>query len=254
MSAQSTPSARFAWKTGASSPINRFMITPPELVSQSLTARPGPRPDWVTLADGRTIPVPAGWVCVPPGDPGLTRRVKESGPAWIVQESRGRKIFSRGVWAPADAVTACRATLELERADPAYGRKLARAAEKRAEVQAEYEEDFAGAVRAFLKFHPDHHELAEKLAAAVTAHAVPVGSGTVARTKRIPVEERAEAAVIAWLRHQTTAYDNLTIARIKGARRAVRRELAEASRRLLARYRVAGARVAGCPLATALGQ
>ena len=29
---------------------------------------------------------------------------------------------------------------------------------------------------------------------AVTDHATPVGSGTVARTKRIPVEQRAEAA------------------------------------------------------------
>ena len=229
------------------------MTTPPELATQSVNARPGPRPDWVTLPDGRTVPVPAGWVCVPPGDPGLTRRVKESGPAWVVQDQRGRKVFSRGVWAPAAAVEACRAALEVERADPAYGRKLARAAEKRAEVQAEYEEDFAGAVRAFLKFHPDHRELAEKLTLAVTAHAVPVGSGTVARTQRIPVEQRAEAAVIAWLRHQTTAYDDLKIARVKGARRAVRRDLAEASRRLLGRYRAGAAIEAGCPLFAALG-
>lgn len=54
-------------------------------------------------------------------------------------------------------------------------------------------------------------------------HAVPVGSGTVARTQLIPLEQRAEAAVIAWMRHQTTAYDRMSIARIKGERREVRR-------------------------------
>jgi hypothetical protein len=41
--------------------------------------------------------------------------------------------------------------------------------------------------------------LAEKLAAAVPQHATPVGSGTVAGTERIPIHERAEAAVIAWM-------------------------------------------------------
>jgi len=51
--------------------------------------------------------------------------------------------------------------------------------------------------------------LAIRLARAVADHATPVGSGTVARTKRIPVEERAEAAVIAWMRHQTTGYDGI---------------------------------------------
>jgi hypothetical protein len=57
--------------------------------------------------------------------------------------------------------------------------------------------------------NPDsvHADLANQMAWAVTDHATPVGSGTVARTKRIPVEQRAEAAVIAWMRHQTTGYD-----------------------------------------------
>jgi len=71
----------------------------------------------------------------------------------------------------------------------------------------------------------------------VTAHATPVGSGTVARTSRIPIERRAESAVIAWLRHQTTAYDDMRIERRKGARREVRRMLAKRSRQLLERYR-----------------
>ncbi len=80
---------------------------------------------------------------------------------------------------------------------------------------------------AFLAFHPRYDHLAIKLADAVTAHATPVGSGTVPRTERIPVEQRAEAAVIAWMRHQTTAYDNMSIARVRGKRREVRRMLAQ---------------------------
>ena len=68
----------------------------------------------------------------------------------------------------------------------------------------------------FLAFHSSHQALADRLARAVTDHATPVGSGTVARTKRIPVERRAEAAVIAWMRHQTTGYDWMAIPRVKG--------------------------------------
>ncbi len=56
----------------------------------------------------------------------------------------------------------------------------------------------------------------QRLDRVVTDHATPVGSGTVARTKRIPVEYRAEAAVIAWMRHQTTGYDDMVIPRLVG--------------------------------------
>jgi hypothetical protein len=89
----------------------------------------------------------------------------------------------------------------------------------------------------------------------VTNHATPVGSGTVARTKRIPVERRAEAAVIAWLRHQTTAYDDLAIPRVKGERRRVRRLLARQSRQLLDAYRRGNpVDAAHCPLQQALAR
>jgi hypothetical protein len=90
------------------------------------------------------------------------------------------------------------------------------------------------------------------LADAVTSLATPVGSGTVARTRQIPVEERAEAAVIAWMRHQTTAYDSLAIPRIRGERREVRRMLARESRRLLQQYREGQSAPTPCPLQRAL--
>src|SRR5690606_41738581 len=78
-------------------------------------------------------------------------------------------------------------------------------------------------------------------------------SGTVARTERIPVERRAEAALIAWLRHQTTGYDDMRIERVKGRRREVRRELAEMSRALLALHRGETTHaVEACPLCKAV--
>ena len=90
---------------------------------------------------------------------------------------------------------------------------------------------------------------------AVTQHATPVGSGTVARTQRIPIEQRAESAVIAWMRHQTTAYDQMKIPRADGKRREVRRMLAEKTRKLLLRYR-GGTAIdpKTCPLRQALGE
>ena len=38
---------------------------------------------------------PLNWVCLPPGDAGLTRRVKAAGPSWAVVEKRGRKVNVR---------------------------------------------------------------------------------------------------------------------------------------------------------------
>lgn len=222
---------------------------------ETLIAAPGPEARTVRTADGRVLDVPAGWVLVPPGDPGLTRRVKAAGPTWTMQEKRGRKLFSRGVWADKASVTRIEAELAAERASPAYARKQAAAGQRREREQAAYVESFEESVVVFLRFAPPHATLARHLAKVVATHATPVGSGTVARTERIPIERRAEAAVIAWLRHQTTAYDSLKIPRVKGKRREVRRMLAEQSRLLLEGYR-RGQTVdpARCPLRQALAK
>jgi len=213
---------------------------------------PGPSPRTVRTAAGAVVAVPDGWVLLPPGDAGLTRRVKAAGDHWVVQEKHGRRMFSRGVWAPAATVDRIRAELETERSTPGYARRQVAAARRRDEAQDAYVEEFQAAVRGFLAFHAIHATLADRLARAVTAHATPVGSGTVARTKRIPIERRAEAAVIAWMRHQTTAYDSMPIPRVKGKRREVRRMLAERSRLLLDSYRRGRPSPPGCPLAWAL--
>lgn len=213
---------------------------------------PGPTPDSVKAADGTIHTVPAGWALLPPGDAGLTRRVKAAGEFWIVQEKKGRRTFSKGVWAPAETIERIRKELDAERSTDAYAKKQAAAAQRREKVQTEYVEDFFGSVLAFLDFHPAHADLAQQMARAITDHATPVGSGTVARTKRIPVEQRAEAAVIAWMRHQTTAYDEMAIPRVKGKRREVRRMLARRSKELLNGYRSPSAPSSNCPLQRAL--
>jgi hypothetical protein len=171
-----------------------------------------------------------------------------------VQEKKGRKIFSHGVWAPAEIIEAERSKLEAERETPAYQKKRVSDLARSERKQEAYVEDFRGAVLACLKFHPRYAELAEAFADAVTTHATPVGSGTVARTQRIPIEERAEAAVIAWMRHQTTAYDHMDIPRIKGKRREVRRMLAQRSKELLDAYRAGKDASPVCPLQKALNQ
>jgi hypothetical protein len=212
---------------------------------------PGPTPNTVRPADGKVLTAPDGWVLLPPGDAALTRRVKAAGDHWIVREKKGRKVFSRGVWASATTIDKIRADLEAERSTDGYAKRKEADARRRDKAQAGYVEDFLGAVVAFLAFHPVHAEIAVRLARAVTEHATPVGSGTVARTKRIPVEQRAEAAVIAWMRHQTTAYDSMPIPRVKGKRREMRRMLAQRSQELLDRYR-GGEAVGECPLKKAL--
>lgn len=215
---------------------------------------PGPTPITVRAADGKIISVPDGWVLVPPGDAALTRRIKAAGDHYAVAEKKGRKVFSRGIWTAAATVERIRAELEAERSTEGFAKKKEGATRRREKAQAEYVEDFLGAVVAFLAFHPRHADLAQQLASAVTEHATPVGSGTVARTRRIPVEQRAEAAVIAWMRHQTTGYDGMAIPRIKGKRREVRRMLAQRSKDLLARYRRGDTQSKDCPLHRAIAE
>jgi len=202
-------------------------------VPASLTLAPTADPRVFVAPDGRRMSPPDGWACLPPGDAGLTRRVKAAGPSWVVIEKRGRKAFSKGLWAPRENIDAARTALDAERSTDAYATRRAADVARRERGHAAYAQEFEHEVFAFLRFAPRWHDLARTLARLVAAHATPVGSGTVARTQRIPIEERARAAVIAWMRHQTTGYDDMTIERVKGRRREVRRELADISRAVI---------------------
>lgn len=195
---------------------------------------------------------PADWSFLPAGDAGVTRKVTAQGEYWRVQVQKGRRVMSLGVWASAKVIAEAQEQAEATRSTAAYQKRQVSARRRREEKQADYAEDFCAAIRTFLAFAPQYGELEQSLAAAITAHAVPVGSGTVARTTMIPIEERAALATIAWMRHQTTAYDRLVIPRVKGKRREMRRMLAAGSARVLAAYREGEAVPASCPLQLAL--
>lgn len=223
--------------------------------TQTREVSPGAHERQVKTAAGELLDVPASWALLPPGDAALSRRVKSEGPCWRVVEKRGRKTFSRGIWAPRERIERIARELLVERREPAYQAGLEAGRRRRAREQTVYAGDFEAAVLQFLAFSDRHLALARRLARAIAEHAVPVGSGTVARTRRIPIERRAEAACIAWMRHQTTAYDDMHIPRIKGARREVRRLLAQRSRELLAFYRRGEPVDPGrCPLVRALSE
>ena len=150
-----------------------------------------------------------GWACLPPGDAALTRRVKPAGPSWAVIEKRGRKAFSKGLWAPRRTSRRCGPRSRPSARPSATRRSEAPTWRAASGPRPRTSSTFEQEVLAFLRFSPRVGRARAHRRQAVAAHATPVGSGTVARTKRIPVAERAEAAVIAWMRHQTTGYDDI---------------------------------------------
>lgn len=186
---------------------------------------------------GKVFSVPTGWENLPAGDASVTRKLKSLGPTWTVQEKKGRKAFSHGVWAAKEQIEEALRLVEVQRADPKHQKKLAQAKDRREEKEAVFGEDFQQAIIQFLNFDPKHQLLVEQLSKLVKEHAVPVGSGTVARSSTVTLEDKAALAVMAWMRHKTSAYDSTPVPRVKGARRELRRQIARQSERILAKYR-----------------
>ena len=223
-----------------------------EKIETIAEVRPSSKKGHVFSIEGKELQIPSDWDLLPPGDAALSRRIKKDGPTWTVKEKKGRRVFSQGIWAPAERIKALRTALEEERKDPAYQKKLDAGRLRREKEQVAYAADFEIYVFGYLAFDSQHENLAKRMARKIAEHATPVGSGTVARTKQIPIEKRAEAATIAWMRHQTTAYDDMVIPREKGKRREVRRKLAKRSKQLLDKYRDGAECSPNCPLAKAL--
>jgi len=202
---------------------------------------------------GKTFIVPKGWENLPAGDASVTRKLKSLGPTWTVQEKKGRKTFSHGVWAPKENLQQAKALVEAQRRDPKHQKKLAQAKVRREEKEEVFGEDFQQAIITFLNFDKKYQNLVGTLALLVKEHAVPVGSGTVARSSSVTLQDKAALAVMAWMRHQTSNYDTTSVPRIKGARRELRRKIARQSERILAKYRSGeDADLSLCPLYKAL--
>jgi len=219
---------------------------------QNRTVKPGRTERSVLTDAGESLVVPGDWALLLPGDGPLTKIVKAKGPTWTVRVKFKNRFISKGIWAKEEHILTAKEELEAKRSAPDYARKRAQGQIRKEKKHQEYVQEFNAEVIEFLGFHPRYAPLAVRFADAVTRLATPVGSGTVARTERIPLEDRARSAVIAWMRHQTTNYDRMTIARVKGQRRQVRRELADRSVQLLQIYRDGQDIPASCPLQRAL--
>jgi len=213
--------------------------------------KPGPNGSLVGEKGERLTP-PVDWIFLPAGDAGITRKVTAKGVFWRVQIKKGKRLISKGIWAPTTTIQQAQQDVNEIRSTEEYKKKRVYELQRREKKQSEYEIEFYKHVENYLQFHPKYKNLEQQMAKAITIHAIPVGSGTVARTAMIPVEERAARAVIAWMRHQTTAYDHINIAHIKGERRSVRREFAKQSIALLRKYRSGENISVNCPLKNAL--
>lgn len=217
------------------------------------TVQPGRKSGTFLSESGEVLTPPEDWSFLAAGDAAITRSVKARGETWLVQVKMGRRLIAKGLWGSQADILAAQAEVVAKRAAPDYARKRESALARRAVKHQVYEREFLAAVFTFLGFAARYRREAQLLAAMVTSHATPVGSGTVARTERIPIAKRAEAAVIAWMRHATTGYDSLRIARVKGKRREVRRQLAAKSVELLQAYRQGRDTGEDCPLKRSLG-
>jgi hypothetical protein len=219
---------------------------------QNRIVRPGPTEGTVLTDMGEQLTVPKGWSLLPPGDGPLTKTVKAKGPVWLVRVKFKNRFISQGIWAKDEHIAAGKDALQAKRSAPGYAKKRQQELARKKQKHRQYVHDFYTEVLDFLAFHPRYSALAAQLANSVTELATPVGSGTVARTERIPLKDRARSAVIAWMRHKTTGYDRMAIAPVMGRRRQIRRELACRSINLLQGYRDGYDIPQRCPLQRAL--
>ncbi|MDD4273791.1 MAG: DUF2293 domain-containing protein [Desulfobacter postgatei] len=222
------------------------------MVHQHLIVYPGHREGTLYSESGEKLTPPEEWAFLPAGDAAVTRRVKLKSPVWVVQAQYRRRMISKGIWAPADNIRAAKQDVAHKRATPVYANERKRELARREAKQNAYTQEFNDQIIKFLNFHPRYEKEAQLLGKIITTHATPMGSGTVARTQLIPINKRAQAAVIAWMRHKTTAYDSMKIPRVKGTRREARRDLAKKSIEVLEIYRHGQDAKEDCPLKQAL--
>ena len=208
---------------------------------------------YVVVENGTRVEIPLDWENLPPGDAAITKTLKKIGPTWTAQRKKGRKIFSDGVWALITNISQAKQLVADKRGTDQYARKRVVDLKRRELKHNEYVSEFYEAVVDYLSFDCCYEQISNKLAKLITDHATPVGSGTVARTEMIPIQQRASAALTAWMRHKVTNYDNMAIKRVRGERREVRKSLAVETRSILAAYQKGDSIVLeNCPLYIAI--
>ncbi|EMI22728.1 hypothetical protein RMSM_00318, partial [Rhodopirellula maiorica SM1] len=139
----------------------------------SQTFVPGPTENTVRDSEGQIHTPPANWSLLPPGDAAMTRRVKAAGEHWIVQEKKGRRTFSKGIWAPAATIEKIAADLKVERSTESYAKRKVADKQRRDRNQSAYVDEFYQTVVSYLDFHPKHATISARMARAITDHATP---------------------------------------------------------------------------------
>ena len=120
--------------------------------SQTRTFLITPSDDRLKDKTGKVFNIPTDWVNLPAGDASITRKLKSLGPTWSVQEKKGRKTFSHGVWAAKEQIQQAKALVEAQRADPKHQKKLAQAKVRREAKEEVFADDFQQAIISFLNF------------------------------------------------------------------------------------------------------
>lgn len=159
--------------------------------------------------DHGDVTLPEGWEFLPSGDAFITRAVKAAGVYWLawLPKTKSRPHRRRiGLWAPTATITAARERA-AETAE-ARQRSRAQSAKQRSRAESRYREELAAAILGYLAFAPEHVDLARRIADDAAGRAAEVGSGRVGRTRKLTVEQRAELAARASIRHQFTDYED----------------------------------------------
>ena len=168
---------------------------------------------------------------LPAGDAALTRRARKHSTlsAVVLKWSRARKRYERqGLLVEQEALE--QAEQECLADADVRARRQQREAERRAELDREYVDRFAGRVRQLFPGCPPGREMV------IAEHACLKYSGRVGRSagaKELD-EEAIRLAVVAHVRHAETKYDTLLSRGYE--RRDARSEVAEAVQRVLARW------------------
>lgn len=152
------------------------------------------------------IETPEGWGSLPAGDAFITRQVKRLGPHWIVVRARKGYTQTLGVLAPSENIEKARKLAE----DTAARREIARSnsRERREQQEQDYRKRFAEAVLQYLDFAPRYRAMAQRIAEGSSQQATVVGSGRVGRTAKLSLEQKAELAARAYIRHHYTKYED----------------------------------------------
>lgn len=168
------------------------------------------RSSWITLRDDNAFCLPCAdldhLVFLPSGDAALTRRSRKHSTlcAVVLKFSRARKRYERQGLLVQEAALE-QAEEECLADEDARSRKRERAAERRAELDQEYVEQFADRVRELYPACPPGRERI------IAEHACLKYSGRVGRSAEAKQfdENAIELAVAAHLRHTETDYDSL---------------------------------------------